>query len=231
MNSASDNQNRYDGRISRLDPCPEELLMQASHLTMKQRTLLSCVCSAAASLLSFANPLLIGLLINRAIVFLSLAAVAPVILGMAAVKGARMFLRSVSSTFIRGNPRAPLVVLQRRIGRWLWWLEPVFHSWGAAGLELARLARKLHLPGLLSPQLALGRPGRHITAQLLTSRIASMTFYYLTDTAVTILAGVIFYYTRSYPLSLLAVLLPVAGIIPWFAEKSARIRRWNKNTR
>lgn len=202
--------------------------MQISRLTMKQRTLLSCVCSAAASLLSFANPLLVGVLINRSIAFLSLAAVAPVILGMAAVKGTRMLLRSVSSSFIRSNPRAPLVLLQQRVGKWLWWLEPVFHSWGAAGLELARLARKLHLPGLLSPRLALGRPGRPITVRTITSRIASMTTYYLTDTCVTILAGIIFYYTRSYPLSLLAVLLPVAGLTPWFAEKSARIRHWSR---
>lgn len=189
------------------------------HLTVRGRTAAGTGLSAVASLMVFVNPLLAGVFIQRLAVSASLPAVAPVAVGMAAVKGTRMLLRSAATRMLRGRERAPVYLLREHIGKRLWWLEPVFHSWGAAGLAMSRLNRWLRRRRLLSPGLAMGLrvPVGHIR-----DRIAAAAAYYLSDSCVTLLAGTVYYYTRSRPLSLLPGLLPALGVLPWFARRLGR---------
>lgn len=189
------------------------------HLTVRGRTAAGTGLSAVASLMVFVNPLLAGVFIQRLAASASLPAVAPVAVGMAAVKGTRMLLRAAAARMLRGRERAPIYLLRERIGKRLWWLEPIFHSWGTAGLAVSRLTQWLGRHRLLSPGLAMGR---WMPIGRIRDRVASATAYYLSDSCVTLLAGAVYYYTRSRPLSLLPGLLPALGVLPWFARRLGR---------
>lgn len=194
------------------------------HLTARGRTAAGTLLAAAASLMIFVNPLLAGVFIHRLAVTASLPAVAPVVAGMVAVKGTRMLLRSAATRMLRGHERAPVYLLRELIGRRLWWLEPMFHSWGATGLMMGRAGKWLRRHRLISGRLAVGR---RLRVDRLRDRIASFAAYYLSDSGVTLLAGAVYYYTRSRALSLLPGLLPALGVMPWFAR---RLNRENKKT-
>jgi hypothetical protein len=141
---------------------------------------------------------------------------------MALVNGVRILLRSTVSSMLKGRQRAPLIWLQNRIGKGLWWLEPVLHVWGLPGIILKKFGHWLTSRGLIARKLQLGSPPKN---RRLTLSIASSITYLLADVCVTALSGVIYYFTRSYILSLFSVLLPAAAAAPWFAKKSNRLQR------
>lgn len=191
----------------------------------RRRAAAGTALSAAASLLVFANPLLAGVFISRLIRAASLPAVAPVVVGMAAVKGTRMLLRAAAAKLLRGRERAPVYLLQAHIGHALWWLEPIFHSWGAAGMAVSRVRRWMFRHRLISRGLLPGRPRRRLPEGFWRDRIAASAAYYLSDSCVTLLAGAVYFYTRNRLLSLLPGLLPAVGVLPWFAERLGRAHR------
>jgi ABC-type multidrug transport system fused ATPase/permease subunit len=196
----------------------------------KYRYAICCVFSAAASLLCFVNPLLAGIFVNRAISAFEPPSITPLIAGMAIVNGTRILLRSTVAFFVKGRQRAPLIWLQARIGKWLWWLEPVLHVWGLPGIVMKKFGRWLSAHRLTSRLLHLG-PRRPHKNRRLALNVASSITYIITDFFVTALSGVIFYFTRSYMLSLLSVLLPAAATVPWFAKKSKRLHRLRRKQR
>ena len=191
----------------------------------RYRYAICCALSAVASLLSFVNPLLAGVAVQRALFSLSLP---PVIAGMGAVNGTRILLRGTVSRLLRGRQRSPLIWLQNRVGKWLWWLEPALHVWGLPGIVLKKFGRFFASRGLLA-RLPPGRL-RPRKQRRLTLSVASSAVYFAADVCVTSLSGLIYYFSRSYPFSLLPVLLPAAAAAPWFAQKSRRLRR-NRNAR
>lgn len=198
--------------------------------TARRRTAAGTLLAAAASLMVFVNPLLAGVLIRRLTDFAALPAVAPVALGMAAVKGARMLLRSAATRLLRGHEKAPVYLLREHIGKMLWWLEPMLHSWGMAGMAVSRLRRRMYRRRLLTGGLLHSRsvrrlPLKRLPEGFLRDRIASAAAYYLSDSCVTFLAGAVYYATRSRLLSLLPGLLPAVGVLPWFAQRFRRERR------
>jgi hypothetical protein len=174
--------------------------------------------------MSFVNPLLAGVFINRAISTFSLPNVTPVIVGMGLVNGTRILMRGTVARLLRGKQRSPLIWLQNRIGKWLWWLEPLLHVWGLPGIVVKKLGKFFAAHRLTSGMFARGRKKAHKTRRL-SLAVASSVTYLLTDACVTALSGVLFYLTRSYALSLLAVVLPALAAAPWFAKKSNRLRR------
>jgi len=190
----------------------------------KYRYAICCILSSVASLMSFVNPLLAGVLIDRAVSSFSLPSVTPVIAGMGLVNGTRILLRATVAKLLKGRQRAPLIWLQNRIGKWLWWLEPVLHVWGLPGIAMKKFGRFLAANRLTSGNLFFSSLKPHKNRRL-SLAVASSIIYLMTDVCVTALSGVIFYLTRSYYLSLLAVLLPAAAAAPWFAKKSNRLRK------
>ena len=190
----------------------------------KHRYAICCILSGLASLLSFVNPLLAGVFVNRAISAISVPSIRPLILGMALVNGTRIGLRSAVSSVLKGRQRAPIIWLQKRISKRLWWLEPVLHGWGLPGILLKKFGRWLNFHRLTSRLLSLGHHKSPIKRPL-TLSIASSIVYLAADACVTALSGVLFYFTHSYVFCLLAVLLPAAASIPWFTKKSKRLRR------
>lgn len=198
------------------------------HWTARRRTAAGTLLAAAASLMVFINPLLAGVLLNRLTAAAKLPAIAPVVAGMAVVKGTRMLLRSASTRLLRGHERAPVYLLRERIGSLLWWLEPMFHSWGAVGMAMSRMERRMFRHRLLSRRLPVGRAGHRLQISQIRSRVASAAAYYLSDTCVTLLGGAMYYYTRSRLLALLPGLLPAVGVVPWFAERLRQERQGGK---
>jgi hypothetical protein len=143
---------------------------------------------------------------------------------MALVNGTRIALRSTVASVLKGRQRAPIIWLQNRIGKGLWWLEPVLHGWGLPGILLKKFGRWLRAHQLTSPVLSLGKRNLALKRPL-TLSIASSIIYLAADACVTALAGVLFYLTHSYAFSLFAVLLPAAASVPWFTKKSKRLRQ------
>lgn len=192
-------------------------------IIVRYRYALSCLMSSLASVLGLVNPILAGVLVGRALRVFSMPVIAPVVSGMLAVKAARMLLRTAASRITGGGIRSPILWLQRKIGRWLWWVEPLLHSWGIAGLALQRRLGLFHLIRL---------PPRRVSAGSDTGmKIASALTFSLLDTLVTTASGLLFYLTRNYAASFLAALLPAFGAAPWFAEKTKRLSRTRKRTR
>ena len=170
----------------------------------KHKYALSCLLSSTAGLLGLFNPILSSMLVKRAKESFLLMNLLPVIICLVAVKLTRMYLRISIAKLLGGSQRAPFIWLQHRIGRWLWWLEPMLHNWGWVGMAVTRFS---------------GSSG-------LAPQVASSVIYTLSDTGITVISGVIFYYTENYVLSFLSVLiLPTLIVIPWFTEKSAKIRK------
>lgn len=194
---------------------------------IRHRYAVCCLLSAAASMLSFVNPLLAGGMINRVMTSYSIPSATPYVIGMAVVNGSRIALRSFVASFLRGKQRAPLIWIQNRIGKWLWWLEPALHGWGYPGILMKKLGRFLAAHAFTANSLALGKKLRK--NRRFTLSIASSITYTLADFFVTALAGVIFYYTRNTYASMLAVLLPVVAVIPWFAKKNQRLTHLRKH--
>ncbi len=164
----------------------------------RNRYAVCCLLSVFAGLLGFVNPVLSSAL---AAIFrrrLSLKAAIATFAAMVLVKGLRMFLRSRVTLVMRGHMRAPYVWLRQRIGSRLWWIEPMVASWGWAGTVLTRLS---------------GPPG--ISAQA-AAALAST----LTDTLDAVAAFVVYYFTQSVVLSLLASLaLPALAVFPWATHR------------
>lgn len=170
----------------------------------RNRYAVCCLLSVFAGLLGFVNPVLSSTLAAMLRRRLSLTAAIATFAAMVLVKGLRMFLRSRVTVVMRGHMRAPYVWLRQRIGRRLWWLEPMVASWGWAGTVLARLS---------------GPPG--VSAQA-AAAIAST----LTDTFDAAAAFVVYYFTQSYVLSLLASLaVPALAVFPWASRRLRPERR------
>jgi ABC-type bacteriocin/lantibiotic exporter with double-glycine peptidase domain len=177
-------------------------------LIEKNRYGFCCVLSAFASLLGFVNPVLSSFIAANIIKDFNLRGIVPMLAAMVIVKGTRMYLRSTVTSRLRGNTRAPLIWLQRRIGKRLWWIEPIVGSWGWVGMTIKRLTR---LTGGVSLQVA--------------SFIVTM----LSDTVNALSAGIVYYFTQSYVLSLFAALIiPSLAVVPWFAGKTLMIHRRSK---
>lgn len=159
-----------------------------------------CLLSALASLLGIINPILSSFIVSNILNNFNLAGIIPSLIAMAVVKGLRMFLRSRVNLNLKGNMRAPLIWLQSRIGKKLWWVEPIIGSWGWVGVIMTRIT------GGVSAQAA--------------SFLAS----FVTDTINTLAAGIVYYFSRNYILSLLtALILPTLAVSPWFAGKALRL--------
>jgi hypothetical protein len=160
-----------------------------------------CLMSSFASLLGFVNPVLSSFIVKSIIDNSNLRGIVPTFVSMAAVKGTRMYLRSKVASQLKGSMRAPLVWLQHRISKRLWWLEPMVNNWGWVGLVITKLTG--------------GVPAQ--TAAFIVSM--------LTDTVNALLSGIVYYFTQSYVLSLLTVLIiPSLAVVPWFASKTMRPR-------
>jgi len=51
----------------------------------------------------------------------------------------------------------------------------------------------------------------------------------LIDTIISLITGVVYYFTQSYVLSILtSLIIPSLAVVPWFATKSMRVRRYSK---
>jgi len=174
--------------------------------TARHRYAFCCAMTTLASLLGLVNPLLSSFIAQNIINNFNLKGIIPSLFSMIIVKGARMYLRgNVSKRLKGGSMRAPLVWLQHRISKRLWWLEPMVNNWGWVGLVITRLT------GGVSASTA--------------AFFASM----LTDTINALLSGIVYYFTQSYVLSLLtALVIPALAVVPWFALKTARIRKHAK---
>lgn len=176
---------------------------KANGLIARHRYSVCCLMSSAASLLGFVNPVLSSFIAQNIISNFNLRGIIPSIIAMVAVKGTRTLLRArVAGQIKGGSARAPIIWLQRRISRRLWWLEPMVDNWGWVGLVITRLT------GGVPAQAAMA--------------IASM----LVDTINALLSGVVYYFTQSYVLSLAtALIIPSLAVVPWLAVKTIRGRR------
>ncbi len=176
-----------------------------NELINKNRYFFCCVLSAFASLLGFVNPILSSFIAANILHDFNLKGIIPLFVSMLIVKGTRMYLRSTVTYRLRGNTRAPLIWLQRRIGKRLWWIEPMVGSFGWVGILMRRLSKK--------------RGGVSI-------QVASFIVTSISDTVITVGTGVVYYFTQSYILSLLtALIIPALTVVPWFAGKSVILHR------
>ena len=183
----------------------EEKRKKRDGLIAHHRYAYCCLMSSFASFLGFVNPVLSSFIAQNIINSFNLKGIIPALISMGAVKGTRIYLRSNVSSKLKGSMRAPAVWLQRRISKKLWWLEPMVDNWGWVGLVMTKLT------GGVSVQAA--------------SFIASM----ITDTIIALMAGIVYYFTQSYILSLLtALIIPALAVVPWFALKTFRHRHFAK---
>lgn len=158
-----------------------------------------------ASVLGIVNPVLSSFLAENVISNFNLKGIIPTVISMAMVKGTRMYLRSRVGKRLKGSMRAPLVWLQHRISKKLWWMEPMVNNWGWVGMFITRITGGISLQ----------------TAAFFTSMI--------TDTVNTVLSGIVYYLTRNYVLSVMtALIMPSLAVIPWFANKTVRYRKFNR---
>lgn len=162
--------------------------------------------SAIASLLGIVNPVLSSYIAQNIKSNFNLKGIIPSLIAMVIVKGTRMYLRgSVSAQLKGGSMRAPVVWLQHRISKKIWWLEPMVNNWGWVGMVITRLT------GGVSAKTA--------------AFFASMVI----DTINALLSGIVYYFTQNYVLSVLtALIIPSLAVLPWFASKTIRYRRMEK---
>jgi ABC-type multidrug transport system fused ATPase/permease subunit len=175
---------------------------------VKHRYALSCVFSSVAGFLGVINPLLIILLVDKAKNNFDILNILPTLIILVATKVLQFVLRVKTAKFLKGNQRAPLIWLQHRIGKWFWWLEPMLHNWGWVGMLVTKLC---------------GNSG-------IVAQIASAVTYTINDTLITVASGVIYYFTDSYVLSFLTILiLPAIFVIPWFTKKTLKLKSFTKD--
>lgn len=173
-------------------------------LNRKRRYLISCALASVAGILGIIDPVLTSLMVDRVMDYQNLSRAAPVAVSLAAVKFIRFNSRATMSRLLGGDSGAPIVWLQKRIGGWLGWLEPLLHNWGFAGMLVEKVFGK-------------ARP---------SVKIASALAYMATDLSVSVTAGILYYFTTSYVLSFLSVLiLPLLTILPRFAKKERKTVR------
>lgn len=165
-----------------------------------------CLMSALASLLGIVNPVLSSFIAQNIKSNFNLKGIIPSLIAMIIVKGTRMYLRgSVSAQLKGGSMRAPIVWLQHRISKRIWWLEPMVNNWGWVGMVITKLT------GGVSARTA--------------AFFASMVI----DTINALLSGIVYYFTQNYVLSVMtALLIPSFAVLPWFASKSMRYRKLEK---
>lgn len=165
----------------------------------KHRYLICCILSATAAILGVLNPFLAALVIARIKHAAGYAKIIAILACLGGVKATRMYFRFSVGKLLGGNQRAPFNWLRRQIGNWFWWLEPLLQNWGWVGMAVNKFTR--------------GSP--------LGQQLATGIIYYISDTATTVLAGVIYYYTENYALSFLPILaLPIIITIPWITAKN-----------
>ena len=174
-----------------------------AELVARHRYSLCCMMSLFASLLGVLNPVLSAFVAKNVIDNFNLKGIIPSLVSLYGVKATRMYLRTrVGAELKGGSIRAPIIWLQHRISRKLWWLEPMVDNWGWVGLVITRIT------GGVSVQAS--------------AAIASM----IMDTVNALLSGIVFYFTRSYVLSLAtAFIIPAAAVVPWLTVKTLRSRR------
>lgn len=122
---------------------------------------------------------------------------------MILVKGTKMLLRGRVNKLMRGaDAQAPLAWLQRRISKKLWWLEPMVSNLGWIGMVITKLTGSVKV------------------------KASAFAASFLTDLVVIIAAGVMFYFTRSYALSVLITFtLPLLSVMPWLTKKSVKFEK------
>jgi hypothetical protein len=135
-----------------------------------------CILSSLAGLLGFVNPALSIYLVYNAVRSFNILPLLPVIFSMGAVSGTRIYLRITLSNNLKEHERTPFVWLRKRIGKWLWWLEPLMGSWGFIGMVVKKIS---------------GKKGVKAQAE-------NFLAFLLTDVATTFTAGVIYYLTANY---------------------------------
>lgn len=170
-----------------------------------------CVMTFFASFLGLVNPVLSGVFTQNAFISFNIKGAVPTAVIMLAVKGTRMFLRSRVGKYLKGSMRAPLIWLKQRISRKLWWMEPMVDNWGWVGMVISKLTGGVSL------------------------QAASFIVTMMIDTLNVLIAGIVYYFTHNYILSLMsALILPLFTVIPWFANKATRFlhikkQRLNRN--
>jgi ABC-type bacteriocin/lantibiotic exporter with double-glycine peptidase domain len=181
-------------------------LVKRSHV--KHRYALSCVFSSIAGLLGVLNPISTILLIEKAKDTSDIIKLLPFIIIFISAKALQFFLRVKTAKFLDGNQRAPIIWLQHRIGKWLWWMEPMLHNWGLVGTIVTKLS---------------GSTG-------IAVQIAAAVTYTLNDLLITVASGIIYYFTDNFILSFVTVLiLPALFVIPWIAKNTLKSKNFNKD--
>lgn len=181
-------------------------MIKRSHV--KHRYALSCVFSSLAGFLGVINPLFVIMLVDKAKDNLNILNLLPTLIIVIATKLLQFMLRVKTAKYLKGNQRAPLIWMQHRIGKWFWWLEPMLHNWGWVGMFVSKLS---------------GSTG-------IAVQIASVVSYIINDTLTTVASGVIYYFTDSYVLSFLTILiLPAIFVIPWFTGKTLKLKSYTKD--
>jgi ABC-type multidrug transport system fused ATPase/permease subunit len=170
---------------------------------VKHRYALSCIFSSAAGFLGVINPLLIIILVDKAKNNFTILNILPTLIVLVSAKALQFFLRVKTAKYLKGNQRAPLIWFHHRIGKWFWWLEPMLHNWGWVGMVVTKL---------------FGSSG-------IAAQIASAVTYTLNDTLITVTSGVVYYFTDSFVLSFLVILiLPAIFVVPWFTGKTLKVK-------
>lgn len=163
--------------------------------------------AAVTGLIGLFDPVITSLLVSRVMKQAPIERVAPVFITLLAVKGTRIYARITMSRLLGNNQRAPINWLRRRIGSLIWWMEPLFNSWGPVGVLVNKLV---------------GPNG-------ITAQVASGIIYLVTDFSDSAIAGFIFYLTQDYILSFCSsMILPTLFVLPWFTRRSHRILRGGK---
>jgi ABC-type bacteriocin/lantibiotic exporter with double-glycine peptidase domain len=175
---------------------------------VKYKYALSCVFSSIAGLLGVLNPISTILLIDKAKDTSDIIKLLPFIIIFVSAKGLQFWLRVKTATFLQGNQRAPIIWLQHKIGKWLWWMEPMLHNWGFVGMIVTKLS---------------GKAG-------IAVQIASAVTYTINDLLITVASGVIYYCTESFILSFAVVLiLPALFVIPWVAKNALKFKKYDSD--
>ena len=173
---------------------------------IRHRYAICCVLSTLASLLGVATPLLSALIVSNIINNLNVKGIIPTIIAMILVKGTKMLLRGKVNKLMGGaQAQAPLAWLQRRISKRLWWLEPMVSSLGWVGMVITKLTGSIKV------------------------KASAFAASFLTDLIAIIASGVMFYFTRSYALSLLITFtLPLLSVMPWLAKKTVKFKKFSR---
>lgn len=154
-------------------------------------------------MLGVATPLLSALIVSNIINNFNIKGIIPTIIAMILVKGTKMLLRGKVNKLMRGaKAEAPLAWLQRRISKRLWWLEPMVSSLGWIGMVITKLTGSIKV------------------------KAAAFAASFLTDMIAILASGIMFYFTRSYALSVLITFtLPLLSVMPWLAKKAVKFEK------